>query len=184
LGQPKQLLSFQQKTLLQHAIDEAHDSLAAKTVVVLGFDAKNIKEQTAVKSVEVVNNPLWQEGMASSIRSGVTAMLQLMPSVEAVICMVCDQPFVNSKLLNDMILKFQVGNHPVIACQYENTIGTPVLFAKSFFHELLQLKGDAGAKKLIQLHTELMDTVIFEKGGVDIDTPEAYRDILKEGPIK
>ena len=38
----------------------------------------------------------------------------------------------------------------------------------------MQLKGDAGARKIIQQHSDEVATILFTKGKIDIDTNEDY----------
>ena len=68
LGSPKQLLIFNNKTLLQHAIDTALNTGCKNVMVVLGAHFDLIKNQLTHQPVQVIENKDWQEGMASSIR--------------------------------------------------------------------------------------------------------------------
>ena len=68
LGSPKQLLEFDGKTLLQHAIDTALATGCPKVMVVLGARAEMLKPELANQPIQVLENKNWQEGMASSIR--------------------------------------------------------------------------------------------------------------------
>jgi molybdenum cofactor cytidylyltransferase len=64
---------------------------------------------------------------------------------------------------------------PIVTCQYETAIGPPALFHKSVFPELLELKGDAGARKIIEQRMNEVATVLFTQGNIDIDTEEDYK---------
>jgi molybdenum cofactor cytidylyltransferase len=63
---------------------------------------------------------------------------------------------------------------PIIACAYDNTLGTPVLISKKYFNELLHLKENEGAKKIIRLHPGSVESISFPRGNVDIDTMQDY----------
>jgi molybdenum cofactor cytidylyltransferase len=88
--------------------------------------------------------------------------------------MVCDQPFVSASLLFELITTQKERGKKIVASKYANTIGPPVLFHKSFFPELMELKGDTGARKLIKRHKDLVTTVAFPNGIIDIDTAADY----------
>jgi molybdenum cofactor cytidylyltransferase len=88
--------------------------------------------------------------------------------------MVCDQPYVSSELINDLIAKQKETGKTIVACNYGETFGPPALFHKSLFHELMHLKGDVGARKIIQHHSNEVATILFTKGNIDIDTKEDY----------
>ena len=174
LGQPKQLLQYNGKTLLKHAVDEATNSNADMIVVVLGANAGLLLKEIDDSRVTVVENKKWEEGMASSIRMGLNTLLQNKSNIEAVIFVVCDQPFVSAALLNDLIKTQKETGKPIVASNYGEAIGPPALFHRSFFPELMQLKGDAGARKSIQQHSDEVATILFTKGKMDIDTIEDY----------
>ncbi|MBS1520450.1 MAG: nucleotidyltransferase family protein [Bacteroidetes bacterium] len=170
LGQPKQLLKYQNKTLLQHAIDTAKQSVQS-VIVVLGSNADAIQKETDSAEMQVVINDDWQSGMASAIRCGILALDNV---IDSVVLMVCDQPFVTPDLLNSLIEKQKETNKPIIASQYGDTIGTPALFHKQFFAELMDLSGDTGAKKIMMRHSDFLATVSFPQGSIDIDTINDY----------
>ena len=179
LGSPKQLLSYRGKTLLQHTIDTALESQASPILVVLGSGKDAIKKELEQKQVFILENSSWESGMASSISYGITNLQELAPESKAVILMVCDQPFVNAKLLNNLITKHKDTRQSIVASSYANTLGTPALFHQSLFSELLVLEGESGAKSLIKKYSLQTGFVSFDQGSIDIDTRENYRNLPK-----
>jgi molybdenum cofactor cytidylyltransferase len=180
LGHPKQLLLYDGQTLLQHSLQVASASNANPIVVVLGAQADIIKKEIDQAEAHIVVNADWQEGMASSIRSGVKHLVQIFPSVEGAILMVCDQPYVTSSLLNDLIATHQNTGKPIVTCGYANTFGPPTLFHKSLFPELLQLKADVGARGILRQHTDQAEVILFPEGSLDIDTEADYQKLSKD----
>lgn len=179
LGKPKQLLKYQNKTLLEHAIDAAKWSSVKSIIVVVGSNADIILNEIDTSGTHMVKNEDWQSGMASTIRCGVRALPALDSTIDSAILMVCDQPFVTPDLLNGLIEKQKETGNPIIASQYDDIIGTPALFQKRFFAELMALKGDTGAKKIMMQHNDLLVTVPFPKGSIDIDTIDDYEALGK-----
>jgi len=172
LGKPKQNLIYKGKTLLQSAIDIANDSKCIPVLVILGANADVIKPTIENLSINILQNENWQEGMASSIKVGITGLKKIEPKVDSVILMLCDQPFVDAELINKLIQsKSEKG---IVASAYNDTIGVPVLFDADYFEELLQLKGDEGAKKLLMKHPEDIAKIDFPLGSVDIDSTGDY----------
>jgi len=174
MGRPKQLLSYHDKSFLENAIDNANGANVNQVIVVLGAHAAMLENSIEEKKVHIVENKEWNEGIASSIRCGLNALLRIAPLTDAVIFMVCDQLFVSSSLLNDLIATQKKTGKMIVGSQYENTIGTPALFSKIIFPELLQLRGDTGAKKIIEKYRADVATVLFAMGASDIDTEEDY----------
>jgi len=175
LGKPKQLLIYQGKTLLQHAIDTAKQSKVQSIVVVLGSNADNVLKETDTYGVHLVINDDWETGMASTIRCGIQSIQKLDSKVDGAIVMVCDQPYVTTDLLNSLIETQEETGKPIIASEYGGAIGTPALFQKQFFEELVALEVDSGAKKIIMQNDNFLATISFLKGSIDIDTIDDYK---------
>jgi molybdenum cofactor cytidylyltransferase len=178
MGRPKQLLPYNGKSLLEHAVDTANDADANPVIVVLGANAALLEKEIDEKKVRIVENIEWKEGMASSVRCGITTLLNIAPSSDAVIIMVCDQPFVSSSFLNDLIAAQKNTGKAIVTSQYETAIGPPALFHRSIFPELMKLKGDAGARKIMEQRSNDIATVLFKKGDIDIDTEADYSALL------
>jgi molybdenum cofactor cytidylyltransferase len=180
LGRPKQLLVFKDKSLLQHILDTAKNVPAHPVIAVLGANSHLISNEIAGdKSVHSIINDNWMEGISSSIRSGLNALLQIAPLCDGVILIVCDQPFLTASLLNNLIAVQNETGKLIVASSYENTAGTPVFFHKTLFPDLLALQGDAGAKKVIMQHPGSVATVPFPRGHIDIDTTADYEALKK-----
>ena len=177
LGRPKQLLPWQGKTLLQHAVETAL-TIATQPVVVTGCNADQLVAGVDQTQVHIVFNPGWQQGIASSIRCGLQALLNRTPQPDQVIFMVCDQPFVSPGLLLDLINERQKSQKSIIASSYGNTLGIPALFDKTHFSQLLDLQGDTGAKKVIQQFSEEVGSVEFKEGEFDVDTEGEYKRLI------
>jgi molybdenum cofactor cytidylyltransferase len=180
MGQPKQLLKYHDASLIQHSIGEALAASPQKVFVVVGSAAEEISEQVDKKQAYLLFNKNWEEGIASSIREGLQQSLLLSTNLEAVILMVCDQPYVNAALLRNLVSQHVESGKPIVASQYKETLGTPVLFHKSFFPELLKLNGDVGAKKLIMDHQQQVQAVRFPLGHIDIDNMADYETLLQQ----
>ena len=177
-GKAKQLLHFNNKTLLQHVIDEASDSGAEPIVVVTGAGADKIEKNIQQHNIEIVHNDNWQQGMASGIVEGVKRTITLNNGIEKIIIAVCDQPFVSSAIFKQLYEKQEKSIQHIVACAYADTVGTPALFTQNYFDALMSLRGEEGAKKILKANREDVATIDFPQGAVDIDTPKDYNDLL------
>ena len=178
LGEPKQLLQYNGKTLLDHSVNEAVNAKADAVVVILGKNADLFKNEIHKEKASVLINKDWEEGMASSVRLGLASLLKIKPYIDSVIFMVCDQPHISASVLNELIATQQKTTKQIVTCNYGGTIGPPALFHKKYFRELAKLNGDIGAKNIIQQNMHDVATVLFPEGKIDIDTKEDY-DALK-----
>ncbi|KAA3438219.1 nucleotidyltransferase family protein [Rufibacter hautae] len=183
LGQPKQQLLYKGQTLLQHSLQAALASGGSPVMVVLGANAEAILSKIEETETIVLHNPHWEEGMASSIRVGISKLLEVAPESTSALFLLCDQPFVSADLLNQMIQQKEETQKGIVACAYQNTLGAPVLFDQHFFPRLQQLKGQEGAKKLLGQFPAEVSPVPFPAGAVDIDTLADYAS-LKAGEVQ
>lgn len=182
LGRPKQALQFNGKTLLQHTIEIAAVADVAAITVVLGANAELLQTDIAATGVRTVINEDWAEGMASSITCGVKDLLTQNADVEGLVLMVCDQPYVTSSLIDELINVHVKTGKPIVTCSYADTFGPPTLFHKSLFPELMELTGDVGARSILKKYTEQVKVIPFPEGVTDVDTEEDYEKIVKREP--
>jgi molybdenum cofactor cytidylyltransferase len=178
LGSPKQLLIYRDETLLQRTINAVKHAGIKCIILVLGSSKDLILSQTDIAGVDVVENENWQTGIASSLATGIKALKSIQPLPDAAILMVCDQPYISSSILTELIAEGKTTGKPIIACEYENVTGVPALFNQSFFEQLENLDGDAGAKKIIKEYSDKVAIVPFPLGIVDIDTQDVYKKLI------
>jgi molybdenum cofactor cytidylyltransferase len=174
LGRPKQLLVYKGQSLIKQVV-KIMELAEMPAVAVVGANSEIIKKEMAGTAVAIVENKNWSEGIASSIVSGLATMTKTVEGLDAVIFLVCDQPFLTVSFLQELLKKKHITGKPIIASSYGNTIGIPALFYKTYFTDLLSLKGDAGAKQIMMAHQEDMTTIDFPLGDIDIDTEEDYK---------
>jgi molybdenum cofactor cytidylyltransferase len=172
LGRPKQLLPYRGRTLVMHVAGEALAAGLRPVVVVTGAYRAEVEEVLKGEPVGLVYNPDWETGMASGIVAGLSNMLLLHPDMGAVIIAVCDQPFISSTLLQQLVSTFDMSGKGIVACAYADSVGTPVLFGRYYFGQLLALSGSEGAKKLLKQYPDDLAVIAFPNGHIDIDTVE------------
>lgn len=174
MQQPKMLLPFGKGTILSHLLEETKAVQTKAICVVTGYYHMAMLPLLQIEPVLVVFNERWQEGMAGSIKTGLTALLEQHPELDTLMILVSDQPFITRTLLQQMIQTRETSGKGIVAAIYNGIKGTPVLFDKKYFYHLQELKGDKGAKSILQLVPDDMATVDFAEGEMDIDTPEDY----------
>lgn len=172
LGQSKQLIKVHDKTLLEITIQAGLDSGAHPIIVVLGNQAQTHKKVIEALPIGIVINDQWNSGMGSSLKSGLKVLLENQPNTEAVIIAVCDQPFLTANHLKKLISTYSKSSSEVVASYYNTILGVPALFGKSLFQKLSALENEEGARKIIRQHEGSIEAVPFEKGEIDIDTPD------------
>jgi molybdenum cofactor cytidylyltransferase len=173
-GQPKQLANFRGEPFIRHIVAVAIDAGCAPIVVVLGADAAQITSVLAGLPVCIAEHPNWSNGLGSSIAVGVMHAATIATDLDATLLLTCDQPFVNAAMLRQLVQLRVESGKPIVASAYAETLGVPALFDRSCFADLLQLKGDSGAKGIILARRPDVATFNFPPAAIDIDTAADY----------
>ena len=177
-GSQKLLLEFDGKPMVRHAMEAASEGGCHQVVVV--YAADDVKKAVD-GDAELIHNPQARTGMASSLHAGLRAMR---PEVEAAVVLLGDQPLVGSRTVAALLRAWRrEGSRPAVAVSQDHVEWTPpVVLARELWDELLALKGDAGAKQVLEGHPELLDMVPAPGRPDDIDTPEDYAKIVRLFP--
>jgi molybdenum cofactor cytidylyltransferase len=175
LARPKQLLPYQGQTLLRHAAEVAAASPCRPLVLVTGALHDELLPEIDGLPFHVVRNDSWADGMGGSIAAGLAELETASEAakVDAVIVILCDQPLLTDEVIGQLIVQFQATGQPVVASAYAGTQGVPALFSREIFGQLLELRGAAGARELLQQYAHL-PTVDFAGGATDVDTEAQY----------
>ncbi|MGG7666457.1 nucleotidyltransferase family protein [Dyadobacter sp. BHUBP1] len=178
LGEPKQLLQFQGKSLIRHIAEAALATVGSNVIVVTGSNAEAIETELKNLPCKLAFNADWQEGMSASIKTGINTLQLGNQFVKGAILTVSDQPFVSTEVFNALIINFEETAKGIVASRYSDSLGTPAFFAASYFPALLQLTGAEGAKKLFKRYADDVSAYAFSQGSIDIDTREDYNRLI------
>lgn len=178
MGSPKQLLQIEGKSLIHRTAEIALATDCYPVVMVIGANKPTIAPEIVDLPLTIIDNPMWHEGMSSSVKMGLAGVYMTYKEIEAVIILVCDQPYLSVSLLERMVEIYNTKKPRLIACRYEEQLGVPALFDRTLFEELLDLKGDKGAKPVLMKHLEEAHILHFEAGSIDLDTPDEYQAFL------
>ncbi len=171
MGRVKQLLPIGDKTLLEIAIKSAIQSKADKTYCVLGAHFEAIQKSIEDYPVEIILNTNYHSGLGSSIIAGLKHLED--KHFQSILIMLADQPEVDANYLNQLIDESSKQPSKIIASSYSGLSGVPAVFPKQYYNELLNLKGDKGAKDFLNSSTTeviQIDSIPL----IDIDTTEDY----------
>ncbi|MBK9795951.1 MAG: nucleotidyltransferase family protein [Holophagaceae bacterium] len=163
MGGPKALLTLGGETLLRRAAKITLAAGCSPVIAVVGPWESGLGDL----EVQAIVNAEAQEGMASSIRTGIAALPE---AVEAVLILTVDQPGVNADLIRGLLSLGAMDPARAVACAYGGSLGVPALLPRRLFPELLALRGDQGAKAI--LLREQAVALPFPAGTLDLDTPE------------
>jgi molybdenum cofactor cytidylyltransferase len=168
-GSPKLLADVHGQPMLATAIDTLlalghSDSI----VVVIGAHAVELEPLVREAAVKSVFNAEFEQGMSSSIRTGLSAVR---PDCRGVLIALADQVAVTSADLRQLVARWQELPDRIAAARYAHVTGVPAIFPAALFDELAALQGDSGARKLLKRFAEQVVTVHMPSAAVDVDTP-------------
>jgi molybdenum cofactor cytidylyltransferase len=176
MGQAKQLLPLGGTTVLARTIDNVRSAGLVEMVLVLGASAEAIRRQlpqSLLEGLKVVVNQAYRQGMASSLREGLSA---LDPQTGATLIILGDQPFVRPQTLHQIIAGYHRSGAQIVIPSHQGKRGNPVLLSRSVFPEVMALEGDTGCRAIFPNHLDAILKVEVEDLGIllDIDNQDDY----------
>jgi molybdenum cofactor cytidylyltransferase len=177
-GRARKLLApLGEKPLLQHAIDAACSSAALRCTLVLGAEWESIINAVDARRCAVIVNHEWREGIASSIRAG----LSWHADDDACIFLVGDQPFITSADIDALLSAGARDPVAIIATRARAVWGSPVLFPRLDFPALKSLSGDRGAKRYAAAQKQRLSFVPARDPRLfaDVDSPGDYARVAR-----
>jgi molybdenum cofactor cytidylyltransferase len=169
LGQPKQLVKIGGRPALHLVVSNAVAVAGYGVTVVLGSQARDMTRLLAHSPASVIINRHWEEGMASSLRFGISS---LPPATDAVMILLGDQVAITADDLKRLCDAWKGEDSVIAASVYEQRVGVPAIFPRVTFSELLELRGDQGARKVLERNSYRLVRVPMPNAAIDLDTPE------------
>ena len=170
-GSPKQLARWRGKTFIEQAVDTALASSARPVVVVLGAEAERCRAALADRPVEVIVNETWMQGQSTSMQTGLAA---LPANIGGAVFFLVDLPGVAADLIDRLLQRHRETLAPLVWPEFEGRRGNPILFDRSLFAELRQVRGDTGGKPVLLRYKDRAERVIVNDKSIlqDFDRPE------------
>lgn len=170
MGQPKLLLPFGEKTIIETVIECVVSSKVDNTLVVLGSERENVEEKIRNFPVKIAFNADYQSGMLSSVLCGFKTLPQ---DTQAVVVILGDQPSVSKEVIDKIIDAYQKTGKGIVLPVYQKERGHPVIIDMKYKDEVEHLSPDIGLRGTVYSHPE----DILE---VEVDMPSILQDIDDE----
>ncbi|MDP5061059.1 MAG: nucleotidyltransferase family protein [Maribacter sp.] len=176
----KQLMPWKDSNFLLETIKTVQNTNANSLHVVLGSNVEfitnhcNLKE----KNIDVIVNSNWENGLGDSIAHGVKVLLKQRPNLDGILICLADQPLLSFKYLNSLMVEYVKHPSNIIATNYGKKVGVPALFPKLLFEELCALKGDFGAKEILNNKNNAIIPLDAADQIVDVDTNLEYQNLI------
>ncbi len=173
-GSAKQLIRIAGRPMLHATVTRAVEVAGNAVIVVLGARAAELAPLLTHSPASIVINRDWREGLGSSIRAGVA---RLPAACSGAMLLLADQAAVTAEDLRRLVGAWRRQTEYIAAAVYGSTVGVPAIFPRSVFTDLLQIRGDQGARALIQRNPDRLVRVPMASAALDIDTPEDLLEI-------
>lgn len=165
MGRPKQTLAIGGVPMLERVLRTLRSSKVGRIVVVLGAHSEEVRKSVEFADEVVVENPKFAEGMSESLRLGIRNVGE----AEAAIIALGDQPFVLPGTVDKIVEAYERTGATIVVPTYLGTRGNPVLFDRSFFPQIEKIRGDIGAKSVVQRNAANVLEVEVDDNGVLVD---------------
>ena len=165
LGENKLIKKIHNIPLIKHSVQNILASSIDELIIVVGYQKEIIKDTIDKDDkIKFVFNEDYKSGIGSSIKMGIK---NLSEKTEFFFICLGDMPNIKKQTYNKII---EVKNNKeIIVPTYKGKRGNPILFSKKMKNELMLIKGDVGAKKILELNKEKIFTVPIEDDGIIID---------------
>jgi len=176
----KMLAEIGGKPLVRIAAEQAVASHAHPVIVVTGHEREKVEAALNGLPVRFVRNADYAEGLGTSLKAGIAAVPE---EADAVVVCLGDMPQVDAALINRLIAAFDPERGAlVVVPSIDGRRGNPVVWSRRFFHDLMAIQGDVGARHLIGNYAEVVVEVPVagEAALTDVDTPESLLAVKAE----
>lgn len=180
-GSTKQLVRVNGRPLMHTIVSRAVELAGHSVTVVLGAHAGELAPLLKHSPASVAVNRAWSEGIASSIREGLS---RAPAAADGVLIVLADQAAVTTEDLRRLAGAWRRNPASIAAAQYGGGVGVPAIFPRWCFRELHELRGDRGAQLLLQRHLDRLVRLPMPSAELDIDRPEDLLSLEQATQIK
>jgi molybdenum cofactor cytidylyltransferase len=181
MGSNKMLFELEGESVLRRAARRALDAGLSPLVVVLGHEADRVWRELEGLSCEWVLNPLYEQGINSSLKAGIRMVRDL--GATAALVMLADMPFVTTAMIAAMVARFRASTAPLAISDYAGVHAPPMVYDQSLFAELLAMEGEGCGRQVVKRHKHEAEVLPWPESALqDLDVPEDYAR-LKDGTL-
>ncbi len=179
LGQPKQLLAYRGRTLLDATLDMARSCGFDQLVVAIGGAAPEVRRLVDLGGCDVVDNVHYTAGCSSSI---VAALDAIDRRADGLVLLLGDQPGVDPSTVDALVSSADDTGAELAVTRYDDGRGHPFWFGRSVFGRLGELHGDKAVWKLIEAAgASVAEARVPGRIPLDVDTWDDYERLVRVG---
>jgi len=176
-GRNKLLVKIQRKPIIRRVVEAALNSKVDEVIVVLGWEAKKIREVLADLPCRFVVNKEYRKGQSSSVKAG---LREVGETTQAILFLPADIAMIDSASINRVVDAYARDRRPILIASHKRRMGHPILLRRELFPEVEAIAEESfGMKAVINRHRA--EVKLVETGSdrvlYDIDTPADLKQI-------
>jgi len=180
MGSNKMLFALAGESVLRGAARRALAGGLAPLVVVLGHQAETAREQLAGLPCRSVINPDYEQGINTSLKTGIAAVVALPEMPRAALVMLADMPFVTAEMIAALIARYRSSAAPLVISDYEGVNAPPMLYDRSLFQELGAMTGEGCGRQVVKRYRGEAEVLPWPAAALaDLDVPDDYERISR-----
>jgi molybdenum cofactor cytidylyltransferase len=159
--------------MVRRTAENILQSRARPVIAVTGHERERTEATLDGLDLSFAHNTAYADGLSTSMKAGIAALDE---DVDGILVCLGDMPRVSPETVDKLISAFDpLEGRAICVPTWRGKRGNPVLWARRFFEEMMDVSGDVGARHLIGTHGELVVEVEMKDDGVmiDVDTPDA-----------
>lgn len=176
-GRNKLLVKIDRKPMIRRVVESALSSKVDEVIVVLGWEAKRIREALADLPCRFVVNKDYRKGQSSSVKAG---LREIATGTQAILVLPGDVAMIDPRSINTIIEAYSKRMKPIVVASYSGRPGHPILLSNELFKEIEQIDETTfGLKSVVNRHQNQVQMVETSSQNVllDVDTPQDLKQL-------
>jgi molybdenum cofactor cytidylyltransferase len=183
MGSNKMLFALEGESVLRGAARRALAGGLSPLVVVLGHQAEKARRELDGLPCQAVINPDYEQGINTSLKTGIAAVVELPDRPQAALVMLADMPFVSAEMIAALIARYRSSAAPLVISDYAGVNAPPMLYDRSLFHELGEMTGEGCGRQVVKRHRAEAEVLSWDAAALaDLDVPEDYERSARIAP--
>lgn len=166
---PKQLAAWHGTSFVRTIAQKMEISALKPNMVITGAYSAAVNKELQKIHIIILHNDQWSKGQSESVKKAVQNLPEF---CEAIVFLLVDQPQIDPKLIDVLLIRFALTKSDIIAYQYQNQIRHPVLFSRKVFPYLLDISGEAGGRQIFTKFPPMMIEMKDPQQALDFDTAQ------------
>jgi len=170
-GRNKLLVKVDGKPMIRRVVEAALSSKADEVIVVIGYQARKVRDVLADLPCQLVVNKGYEKGQSSSVKVGLGEVGEV---TRAILVLPGDIAKIDPRSINLVVEEYNRHEASIIIAAHKGRLGHPILLSKKLFKEIERIDEETlGLKAVIKKHEGEIRLVEAGSENVlrDVDTP-------------